>query len=77
VFARLHGGEADGRMPVVGRADLHGVEPLAELGKHLAPVAKGGRLGKFVSALRQTGAVHIAKADELHLGVGADAVEVR
>jgi hypothetical protein len=73
VLAAVAGGDALDRMPVVGRGDHHRVEILAI--EQLAEI--GQRLGAAVDlgvGLFQCRLVHVAKGDDLHVGVRQEGV---
>ena len=73
--AGAHRTEGLGSMHVVGRADAGGVEMASLLAQHFAPVLIQTRVGIFgFDALDAVG-VDFGYANQLHFGVGRDAVE--
>jgi hypothetical protein len=63
-------------MHVVRGRDSHGVEAVAELGEHLAPIGEVGDAGVTGVDLRIASGVDVAEADELGLGVRTGLVDV-
>ena len=64
-LARFHGGQADGAVAVVGRADVHGVHLAA--GEQIVIVRKAQilRNAEFVADFLQARGIHVADRDDI------------
>jgi hypothetical protein len=65
VLALAHGVEGDRGVPVVGGADLHGVETVAEFGEHFAVILEVRHAGEGFIRAAEARSIDIAEADEL------------
>ena len=76
VFAELHRGVGDGRVHMVGRGDVAGVEVVGLFFEELAPVLVNAHLGKAGLHVGDTTQIDIGDGDELHEGIAGDRLDV-
>jgi len=77
VFAVGHRGKQDRRVRVIGHRHNHRVKLVAVLGKRLAVVAAGERLGMVVGGICEVVGIDVTQPGDLHIGVAGDLRAVR